>query len=162
MTTLDSGFEDDLREAVLDDVEQTLRDDYGPAFKEVAAANWRAYASRHDYDIDHIWDDAEGPFIDRDGDSITMRVEWSECRRLTRFGRETPLDEAVNRGDTPIKIEICTTHPTELTRRTRRPGNGIPKLLHPGNSISQVYTAAGPMLPRYRPQPRPQDRRHTS
>jgi hypothetical protein len=86
VTTLDRGFEDDLREAVLDDVIQKLRDDHSRAFKEVAAANWRAYASRHDYDIDHVWEDAEGPFVERDGDSVTMRVKWPELTALFEFG----------------------------------------------------------------------------
>lgn len=86
MTTLDSNFEPDLREAVLDDVEQTLRQEIGPAFKEVAAANWRAYASRHDYDIDHVWEDAEGPFVDRHRGGVTLRVEWPELTALFEFG----------------------------------------------------------------------------
>jgi len=86
VTTLEAGFKDALREAVLEEVEQTLRDDYGPAFKQVAAANWRAYASRHDYDIHHVWEDAEGPVVDRDGDSVTMRVEWPDLTALFEFG----------------------------------------------------------------------------
>ena len=83
---LDSSFEDDLREAVLDDVEQQVRDDIGPMFKQTARQNFEAYASRNDYDIDHIWEDAEGPIVERDDGSVSVRVEWPGLTALFEFG----------------------------------------------------------------------------
>ncbi|SEQ30775.1 hypothetical protein [Natrinema salaciae] len=82
----DSSFEDDLREAVLDDVEQKARDDIGPRLIDIARENWQAYASRHDYDIDHIWKDVEGPFVDRDGDSVSVRIKWPGLTALFEWG----------------------------------------------------------------------------
>ena len=86
MATLESGFEDKLREAMLDDVEQKVRDEYGPALKSFAKENFEAYAARHDYDIEHIWEDAEGPLVERDDDSVTLRIEWPGLTALFEFG----------------------------------------------------------------------------
>lgn len=86
MATLDSNFEDDLREALLDDAEQRARDDIGPRLIRVARENWKAYASRHDYDIDHIWEDVEGPIVERDGDSVSIRIEWPGLTALFEWG----------------------------------------------------------------------------
>lgn len=86
MTTLDSNFEDDLRAAILDDVEQTLQDEVGPLLKQAARENFESYASRNDYDIEHIWEDAEGPYVERQGDAVVLRVEWPELTALFEFG----------------------------------------------------------------------------
>jgi len=85
VTTLDSGFEDALRDAVLDDVETTMREEVGPMFKQTARQNFEAYASRNDYDIDHIWQDASLS-VDRDDASVSVRVEWPELTALFEFG----------------------------------------------------------------------------
>ena len=85
MATLDSGFEDDLRKAILDDVERKARDDIGPRLIRVARENWRAYASRNSYDIDHIPEDAE-LFVDRDDDSVSIRIEWPGLTALFEWG----------------------------------------------------------------------------
>ncbi|WP_135852612.1 hypothetical protein [Halorussus salinus] len=85
MTTLDSGFEDALRDAALDDVETTMREEVGPMFKQTARQNFEAYASRNDYDIDHIWQDATLS-VDRDDSSVSVRVEWPELTALFEFG----------------------------------------------------------------------------
>lgn len=83
---LGSDFEDDLREAVLDDIERRLREEIGPQLEEIARENWKAYASQNGYDIDHIWEDAEGPHIERDEDSISLRLEWPGLTALFEFG----------------------------------------------------------------------------
>jgi len=83
---LDSSFERDLQEAVLDDAEQTVRNEVGPQLKQTARENWVAYASRNDYDIDHIWEDATGPIVDRGGDSVSVRIEWPGLTALFEFG----------------------------------------------------------------------------
>lgn len=83
---LDSSFEDDLKEALLEDIEQTLQEEYGPQLIETARENWQAYASRNGYDIDHIWEDVEGPIVERDGDSIVLRLEWPGLTALFEWG----------------------------------------------------------------------------
>ena len=84
--TLESSFEADLRDAVMDDVERTLREEIGPTLKETARENFEAYASRNGYDIGHIWRDAEGPFVSRSGDSVELRIEWPGLTALFEFG----------------------------------------------------------------------------
>ena len=86
MTTLDSSFEDALAEAILDEAERWLQEEIGPQLKQAARENFEAYASANDYDIEHIWEDAEGPFVERDGDSIELRIEWPELTALFEFG----------------------------------------------------------------------------
>ncbi|GAA1280083.1 hypothetical protein GCM10009725_30330 [Aeromicrobium tamlense] len=83
--TLEPGFEDDLREAFLDNVEQTTRNEIGPRLKQAAEENWKAYANRHGYDIDHVWEDATLS-VDRDGDSVAIRVEWPGLTALFEWG----------------------------------------------------------------------------
>lgn len=51
MTTLDSGFEDDLREAHLDNVEQRCRDEVAPDLADEIRDRLEAYGQRHDYDV---------------------------------------------------------------------------------------------------------------
>ncbi len=80
------GFEDAAREAFLDEIERTFREEVGPQLKRVAEANWKAYASRNGYDIDHVWEDASEPIVERDGDSVSVRIEWPELTALFEFG----------------------------------------------------------------------------
>ncbi|WP_254766506.1 hypothetical protein [Salinilacihabitans rarus] len=86
MVTLESDFESKLEQALLDDVEQRLRDEIGPALEQAARENWQAYAARNDYDIDHVWEEVEGPFVERDGDSVSLRIEWPGLSALFEFG----------------------------------------------------------------------------
>jgi hypothetical protein len=83
---LESGFEDNLREAILDDVEETLQEEIGPALIQTAEENWKSYAQANGYDIEHIWQDVEGPLVERSGDSIQLRIEWPELTALYEFG----------------------------------------------------------------------------
>jgi len=86
MVTLDSSFEGSLEQTILDEAEETIRNDLGPELKRVARENWESYASANDYDIDHVWEDAEGPFVERDSDSIQLRIEYPELTALFCFG----------------------------------------------------------------------------
>lgn len=83
---LSNSFEDDLREALLDDIEQTLQDELGPQLIKIAQENWMGYASEQGYDIDHIWEDVEGPIIERDAESVRVRIEWPELTALFEHG----------------------------------------------------------------------------
>ena len=83
---LESGFETKLREALLADAERQLRDEYGPLLKRTARENFEAYATRNDYDIDFIWEEAEGPTITRRRNAVTLRIEWPELTALFEFG----------------------------------------------------------------------------
>lgn len=84
MTTL-SGFEDGLRDAVLDEAEEQLRDTRDTLVDD-AERNWRAYASRNDYDIDHIWQDVVADAVSRRRRSVSTRVEWPPLTTLFEYG----------------------------------------------------------------------------
>lgn len=82
---LERAFEAKLREALLADVERQVRKDVGPALKETAEANWKAYAARNDYDISHVWDDAELS-VSRRRNAVAVRIEWPALTALFEFG----------------------------------------------------------------------------
>ncbi|WP_435065888.1 hypothetical protein [Halobaculum sp. EA56] len=86
MATLESGFEDNLREALLDELKKKFEDELGPLLIATARENFQRYASANGYDIDHIWEDVEGPIVERNGDSVQFRVEWPELTALFEFG----------------------------------------------------------------------------
>lgn len=85
MTTLSAGFESDLRDALLDDAEETA-EDMGDGLKFAAENNFRTYAARQGYDIDHIWQDAKGPSIRRGSRSVDVTVEWPALTALFEYG----------------------------------------------------------------------------
>lgn len=75
MTTLELDFEDKTAEAVLDDVEEHA-DEIGDDLMELAEEKWRRYAEANDYDIDHIWRDAEGPDVSRGDREVRIQIVW--------------------------------------------------------------------------------------
>jgi len=85
MTTLNNGFERDLREAVLADAESRLREELGPRVERLSRERWRQYASRNGYDIEHIWQEAERT-VRREGESVTLGIEWPGLTALFEFG----------------------------------------------------------------------------
>lgn len=87
MTTLDSGFENALREAVMDRMEARV-ETLGETWKDVAQNAFESYAASNDYDIQHVWEDADGPFIERSRDTVTARIEWPGLTALFEWGVE--------------------------------------------------------------------------
>lgn len=83
--TLPDSFEDDLRTAVLDDVEQQFRDEIGSELIDIARDNWEAYAGRNDYDIGHISTEAKLS-VGRDDSTVSARIEWPELTALFEWG----------------------------------------------------------------------------
>ena len=83
---LESGFEDKLREAILDDIEGKAREEIGPDLVERAREKWVAYASANGYDIEHVWEDVEGPTVERDQQGVRIRIEWPGLTALFEFG----------------------------------------------------------------------------
>jgi len=82
---LDPAFEDTFQEALLNDVEQTLREEIGPQFQQVAEDNFKSYAQANGYDIDFIWEGAEFS-VDRGQDSVILTVKWPGLTALFEFG----------------------------------------------------------------------------
>lgn len=85
MTTLESSFEADFEQAILDDVEAKA-EDIGEGLRETANDNWRAYASQQGYDLDHIIDSVEGPTVSRGATSVSIRLRWGGLANLYEYG----------------------------------------------------------------------------
>lgn len=87
MVTLDSSFEDSLREALLDDAETKLVGEQGSLvyqFVELVHTNLRAYAQRHGYDVESTIDSLAQPEVTRTDGRITVRVGW-ESEQMARW-----------------------------------------------------------------------------
>lgn len=85
MTTISSGFESDLREAIIQDVHRKTREQIGPQVEALARQRWKDYATRNDYDIEHIWQEADRT-VRRDGDVVRLTIEWPGLTALFEFG----------------------------------------------------------------------------
>jgi len=85
MTSLDRDFEADLRDAVMDDAEARLSD-VAQRLADAAEQAFRAYAARNGYDIEHIWQDADGPTVSRSQDAVHAQIHWPGLTALFEFG----------------------------------------------------------------------------
>ena len=77
---LDSGFEGDLREALLDDVERKLVGERDPlVFQAIQQAHdiLRSYGREFDYDVKSIIDSLVPVDVQRDRNSVTVRWGWA-------------------------------------------------------------------------------------
>jgi hypothetical protein len=84
---LDNRFEDDLQDALLDDVERQLVGQYDPIifrFVEIVHKNLRAYADRHGYDVESTIASLGQPEVTRSGNRITVRIGW-ESEQMSRW-----------------------------------------------------------------------------
>lgn len=86
---LSSDFEDQVREAVLDDVQEQLEDRLADQAVEAAHDRLREVASRNGYDIENVIDSLEGPEVSRDGNTITVEFRWThEAAALFGYGTD--------------------------------------------------------------------------
>ncbi|WP_436344501.1 hypothetical protein [Natronorubrum sp. FCH18a] len=85
---LESSFEDDLREAVLDDVEKKARDEIAPEVQAKAHEILENYGQRHEYNVSTIIE------------AGVTRVERRKGRVIVRWGWPEPA----------IYFERGTTH----------------------------------------------------
>ena len=92
MTTLESDFEDTLREVVLDEAEKQAPE-IGEELMEIAEEKWRQYAKANDYDIDHVWRDAEGPDVTRGDREVRIQIRWPFSSQF-EFGVDPHVIEA--------------------------------------------------------------------
>lgn len=113
MTTLDASFEADLRDALLTEAEQRL-ETAGEQLRRVAREEFEAYAARNDYDIDHVWTDAEGPTVERTSEAVTATVRWPGLTALFEFGVDPHTIEG-----SPLAFEWAA--PPEGTRPSGAP-----------------------------------------
>lgn len=117
---LTSGFEDDLREALLDDVEQRARDVIAPEVQAHAHDLLEAYGQRHDYDV--------GTIIE----AGTTRVERRKGRVLVRWGWPEPaiffergtVDHVVQARNADVLSFIWEDPPQWVREEYDREGEG--------------------------------------
>jgi len=90
MATLESGFEDKLQTALLDEAEHELVGKQASLvyeFVELVHTNLRAYAQRHGYDVESTIDSLGTPQVDRSAGKISVHVGWqSEQMSRWEFG----------------------------------------------------------------------------
>jgi hypothetical protein len=103
---LDSSFEGDLQEAILDQAAHELigkQDNLVHEFIQDVHERLREYGARHDYDVDPIIESLGEPQLDRSGNSLTIRVGWGhEAAVYFEFGTS---DHTVD-GDPVLVFEF--------------------------------------------------------
>lgn len=114
MTTLDADFEEQLAEAMLDGAEEAA-EQIGDDLKDSVEQNFRAYASRNDYDISHLWEDVEGPTVTRSSRAVTIELIWPDLSALFEFG----VDPHTIRGS---PLAFAWPGPPQGTRPPGAPG----------------------------------------
>ena len=87
MAELESGFEDGLRKAVLDDVEQRTRNELGPALRDGIADLLDSYASRHDYQLGRVIDGVTF-HVSRGSRSVSLEVWLPDPAHLFETGTD--------------------------------------------------------------------------
>jgi hypothetical protein len=124
MTTLNSGFEDDLREALLDDVERELvgkQDNLVFQFVDRAHEVLEEYGQRHDYDVEPVIESLGQPEVDRGEGYITVRIGWShEAAPYFQMGTS---DHEIQGN--PVLSFIWESPPTWVRHEFDREGDGF-------------------------------------
>lgn len=109
MTSLDSGFEADLRDAILDEAERELVGKQGNIVHEFVQDvhdRLRAYGRRHDDDVEHAIESLGQPVVERTANSITVRIGW-EATEMVFFEMGTS-DHTVD-GDPVLVFDFDET-----------------------------------------------------
>lgn len=91
--SLSDSFESDLKQHILDEHGEAIAEGVGGWVVETAEEKWRRYAQANDYDIDHVWEDVEGPETTRVGDDLHVRIMWPFSSQF-EFGVDPHVIEA--------------------------------------------------------------------
>lgn len=89
MAELDSSFESDLREVVMDDAEDELyakRNNLAFRLLQLANENWRDYMNENDYALEHIPESGTVTETDRTRNRVSATLEWSGLANLFEWG----------------------------------------------------------------------------
>ena len=86
MTTID-GFEDALREELLDAAEDAVAE-HRDALAHESGDRFDAYATRHGYDIGFLADGIETSRVERRGNRVSATVSWPEYSAIFEYGVE--------------------------------------------------------------------------
>jgi len=115
---LDSSFEQDLEEALLDDVEQRAREEIAPEVQAHAHDLLEQYGQRHDYDVGTIIEAGEARVERRKG-RVVVRWGWPEPAIF--FERGTA--DGVTREGEPLSF-IWEDPPQWVREEFEREGEG--------------------------------------
>lgn len=74
MTDLENGFEDKLKQAMLDEADSQMPQ-WVDRLTAITEMNWRRYASRKGYSIEHIWEDVETS-TRRTPNGVEATIRW--------------------------------------------------------------------------------------
>lgn len=85
MTDLGGDFENELREALLDEAEDVV-DEETDNLKDLSEEFFRVYAAENGYDISHIWRDATRTPVQRSRRSVRASVSWPALTALFEYG----------------------------------------------------------------------------
>ena len=119
MTSLPS-FEDDARDALLDELEVYAREEIAPAVQQHAHDILEAYGRRHDYDVESIIAAGETA-VDRRGDRVIVRWGWPEPAIF--FERGT-VDHVVEARNADVLSFIWEDPPQWVREEYEREGDG--------------------------------------
>ncbi len=100
MTTLDAGFEDALREDLLDEAESAVAD-HARELEREASDRFQSYAAREAYDISHLWRDTSVSRVRRTNTRVSARVSWPALTALFEYG----VDPFVLEGNPTLAFE---------------------------------------------------------
>ena len=84
MTTID-GFEDALREDLMDQAEQEVAERRDQLAQE-SGDRFDAYASRHGYDLGYLSAGIETSGVRRQGNRVSATVSWPEYSSIFEYG----------------------------------------------------------------------------
>lgn len=142
MATLESGFEEGLREALLDDAEQRMVGEQANLafqFAELVHTRLRAYGQRHGYDVESTIDSLGQVEVTRHGNRIEITVGW-ESEQMARW--EFGVSPHTIRGN-PI-LSFVWENPPDWVRQEFDQARGeggqfesgwrvfLPEVEHPG------------------------------
>jgi hypothetical protein len=114
VTTVD-GFEDALREEMLDAAEQEVADRRDQLAGE-SERRFDAYANRHGYDLGYLGDTIETSRVSRSGNRVSATVSWGWGAALWEYG----VDPHVIEGNPTLAFSWQS--PPEGTRPPGAPG----------------------------------------
>lgn len=124
MVELESGFEDALREALLDDIEHEFvgkQNNLVHQFVQKAHDRLREYGREFDYDVEPVIESLGQPEVDRGRGYITIRIGWDHpAAPYFQLG----TSEHTIQGD-PVLSFVWEDPPTWVRHEFDREGDGF-------------------------------------
>lgn len=134
MATLDSSFESDLQEALMDEAEGQLYDNpdnMAFAFLQLVNENIRDFANEQDYDLESIAESGRVTDTSRGNTRVSVTLEWDHPAAIFEWGAPPHTIEG-----NPILSFVWEDPPDWVKQEYEREGDGwrvfFPSVEHPG------------------------------